>query len=136
MQIRFIRFNEDVALPVRQHPADAGADIKMLCGGEIAPGQTLRILLGFGVEIPNGYCAKLQVRTSVAMHGISVEGCAIDGGYVGELSIILRNLSQETYTWKKGDRLCYLEMYPCVYPVFVENLSNTRGCGAFGSTGR
>lgn len=136
MQIRFIRFNKDVEIPVRKYPSDTGADIKMVTAGVIAPGQTIVVPLGFGIEVPNGHSARLQVRTSIAKKGLFIQGCAIDAGYVGEISMILHNISDSTYAWEKGDRLGYIEVYPCQYPTFVEEFNGGRGDGAFGSTGR
>lgn len=136
MHIRFIRFNKDVEIPVRKYISDTGADIKMVYPGSVGPGKTVVVPLGFGIEVPNGHSARLQVRTSVAKKGLFIQGCAIDAGYVGEISMILHNISDNTYTWEKGDRLGYIEVYPCQYPIFVDDLGNARGDGAFGSTGK
>jgi dUTP pyrophosphatase len=136
MHIRFIRFNKEVEIPIRKHVSDTGADIKMVYGGTVGPGQTIVVPLGFGIEVPNGHSARLQVRTSIARKGLFIQGCAIDAGYTGEISMILHNISNDTYTWEKGDRLGYIEVYPCQYPIFVEDLGETRGEGAFGSTGK
>ena len=94
----------------------------MIKGGLIRPMETLVIPLGFGIEIPNGHTARLQVRTSIAKRGIMIQGCAIDAGYVGEISMILHNVSDEYFAWEAGDRLGYIEVYPCQYPTFVEDL--------------
>lgn len=136
MKIRFIRFNNKVEIPVRKHYSDTGADIKMMRGGIIKPMETLVIPLGFGIEVPNGHTARLQVRTSIAKRGIMIQGCAIDAGYVGEISMILHNVSDEYFAWEAGDRLGYIEVYPCQYPTFVEDLARSRGTNAFGSTGK
>lgn len=136
MKIRFIRFNPEVQIPTRKHYSDTGADIMMPCEGFLAPGQTKVVKLGFGIEIPNGHTARMQVRTSIAKKGIMIQGCAIDAGYVGEISMILHNISNEFFDWQKGDRLGYIEVYPVQYPEFVEDLGEERGSGAFGSTGK
>lgn len=136
MKIRFIRFHELAQIPTRKYYSDTGADIPMLYGGIIGPHETLVIPLGFGIEVPNGHSARLQVRTSIARRGIMIQGCAIDAGYTGEISMILHNISDEEFTWNRGDRLGYIEVYPTQYPEFVENLEKGRGNGAFGSTGR
>lgn len=136
MQIRFIRFDKDVKIPERKHPSDTGADIYMCHGGVIAPDETKVMPLGFGVDIPNGHSARLQVRTSVAKEGIFIQGCAIDAGYTGEISMILHNISDKPFTWLAGDRLGYIEVYPTQYPTFVEEIKEGRGDGAFGSTGK
>ena len=136
MQIRFIRFNDKVKIPERKHPSDTGADIYMVDAGVILPGETMVIPLGFGIDVPNGHSARLQVRTSIAARGIFIQGCAIDAGYTGEISMILHNISDDTYRWKAGDRLGYIEVYPTQYPTFVEEIKEGRGDGAFGSTGK
>jgi dUTP pyrophosphatase len=136
MQIRFIRFNKDVKIPERKHPSDTGADIYMIRPGVIAPDETKVIPLGFGIDVPNGHSARLQVRTSVAKEGIFIQGCAIDAGYTGEISMILHNISDKPFTWLANDRLGYIEVYPTQYPTFVEDIEISRGDGAFGSTGR
>ena len=136
MKIKFIKFNENVKKPVRKHYNDTGADIFMLEDDCIPAGKVAVIPLGFGIEIPNGYSGRLQVRTSVATKGIIVQGCAIDAGYTGELHAIIHNVSDETFSWTTGDRICYIEVYPTVYPEFVENLGKERQIDGFGSTGR
>lgn len=136
MKIKFIRFNEKAQLPVRKHHSDTGADVYMISGGTIKPHETVVIPLGFGIDVPNGHSARLQVRTSIAKKGLFIQGCAIDAGYVGEISMILHNISDHSYTWFAGDRLGYIEVYPTQYPEFVEFLEEGRGDGAFGSTGR
>lgn len=135
MKIKFIRYDENAEIPVRKHYSDTGADIKMPYDGFIFPGNTEVIKLGFGIEVPNGHTARMQVRTSVAQKGIMIQGCAIDAGYTGELSMIIHNVSNRTFNWFKGDRLGYIEVYPVQYPEFVEDLGEERGTNAFGSTG-
>lgn len=136
MQIKFIKFNYGVRMPVRKHPSDTGADFFLPYKVQIAPHETVVIPLGFGVEIPNGYTGKLQARTSVAKLGIHIEQCAIDAGYVGELHAIVTNMSDKGIEFDYGDRIGYLEVYPCVYPTLVEDMGEARGTGWSGSTGK
>lgn len=136
MKTRFYRYNKEAQLPERMHYSDTGADIYMPENGIIHPGTTKVIPLGFGIEVPNGYNARLQIRTSIAKHGIFCQGCAIDAGYTGEIHLILHNISCETFQWKKGDRLAYIEMYPCVYPEFVDTELEERYGNSFGSSGK
>lgn len=136
MKIKFIRFKEDVEIPTRKHYSDTGLDVPMRMSGVIQPFETLVIPLGFGILVPNGYTARLQVRTSLAKEGLFIQNCAIDAGYTGEISLILHNLSQKLYVWKEGDRLGYIEVYPAVYPELVEDLGEERKNNGFGSTGK
>lgn len=135
MKIKFIRYNKDAKIPQRMHHSDTGADIFMPCDGFVAPGNTVVIKCGFGIEIPNGHTARMQVRTSIAQKGIMIQGCAIDAGYTGELSMIIHNISRKHFSWLAGDRLCYIEVYPVQYPDFVEDMGKERGRNCFGSTG-
>ena len=134
MKIKFIRFNENAKLPIRKHYSDTGADIYMLKRGSIVPGETQVIPLGFGIDVPNGYTARIQTRTSIAKQGIFIQQCAIDAGYKGEIHMIITNIGDTDFSWQWNDRLGYIEVYPCVYPEFVEDLGEERGQGAFGST--
>lgn len=136
MQLKFIRFNEKAKIPTRAYPTDSGADIYMLEAGILKAGETQVIPIGFGIEVPNGYNAYIQARTSLAKKGITIEQCAIDSGYNGELHIIIHNLSDKTFNWYENDRLGYLLVYPIAYPSFVEEEGYRRGNLAFGSSGK
>lgn len=136
MKIKFYRFDEDVIIPERMHYSDTGADIYMKESGCILPFETKVIPLGFGIEVPNGYSARLQIRTSVATTGVFCQGCAIDAGYKGEISLILHNCSINKFEWQEDDRLAYIEFYPVVYPQFYEEELNEREYSSFGGTGK
>lgn len=135
MKIKLIDFGYKQP-PERKHYNDSGADVyntQFVC---IEPGETKVIPCGFGIDLPNGYNAHFQTRTSIAKRGVFVQQCAIDAGYKGELHMIVTNLSNETQTFDIGDRLAYLEVYPIVYADFVKELGEERNNGAFGSTGK
>lgn len=136
MEIRAFAFREGIKLPRRAYPTDTGLDIYMPSAGKIMPLETLVIPAGFGIEVPNGYTARMQVRTSVAALGIIVQGCAIDAGYTGELHIIIHNVSGRVFRWEKNDRLCYIEVYPCIYPQLVPDQISQRNKNCLGSTGK
>ena len=112
MKIEFIKFEEHIIPPRRMYDMDTGADIFMPHAGMVEPGETVVIPLGFGINIPNGYTGRMQVRTSVARKGIIIQGCAIDAGYTGELHMILHNVSKKNFSWSMNDRLGYIEIYP------------------------
>lgn len=136
MYLRFIKFNENVKMPVRMHNSDTGADFFLLENITLEAHETKVIGLGWGVEIPVGYTGKLQVRTSVAKLGIHIHQCAIDAGYTGEIHAIVTNMSNTPITFEKNNRIGYLEVYSCVYPIFIENAECDRKDGCIGSTGK
>lgn len=135
MKIKVIDFGYE-RLPERKHYNDTGADVYVNESYTIQPGETKVIPVGFGIELPDGYNAHFQTRTSVAKQGIFVQQCAIDAGYKGEINLIVTNISNNPYTVNKGDRLAYLEVYPIQYVDYVKDLGDERGIGAFGSTNK
>lgn len=135
MKIKVIDFGYN-KLPERKHYNDSGADVYLTEDIKIRPFETIIVPVGFGIDLPNGYNAHFQTRTSIAKKGIFVQQCAIDAGYKGELHMIITNISSETYEFKKDERLAYIEVYPIVYTEFVKELGEERGDGAFGSTNK
>lgn len=135
MKIKLIDFGFSMR-PERKHYNDTGADVYLEKNVRIEPHSTVVIPCGFGIDLPDGYNAHFQTRTSIAKKGVFVQQCAIDAGYKGELHMIITNLSSSLVEFKLGERLCYLEVYPIVYVDYVTSLGDERGDGAFGSTGK
>lgn len=135
MKIKLIDFGYE-KMPERKHYNDTGADVYVKGDYRILCGQTIVIPTGFGIDLPNGYNAHFQTRTSIAKRGLFVQQCAIDAGYKGEIHMIVTNISNEAQNIHDGDRLGYLEVYPIVYPDFVKEYGEERKDGAFGSTGK
>lgn len=135
MKIKLIDFGYE-NIPERKHYNDTGADVYLLHDITLEPNSTTVIPCGFGIDLPNGYNAHFQTRTSIAKRGLFVQQCAIDAGYKGEIHMIVQNLTNEKILLSKGDRLAYLEVYPIVYADFVTDYGEERKDGAFGSTGK
>lgn len=133
MKIKIIDFGYK-QLPVRKHYNDTGADVYLMEDLYLKPYETKVVPVGFGIELPNGYNAHFQTRTSIAKRGIFIQQCAIDAGYRGELHMIIQNMTGASQKFEREDRLAYLEVYPIVYADFVTLLGDERGNGAFGST--
>lgn len=136
MKIKTIIFKEEVLLPKRAHYNDAGADVFSTININIYPGTTIKIPLGFGLEIPDGYMACIYPRTSLTSHGIISHIPPIDSGYRGQIHAIITNNSTEPYFIEEGDKVGQLVVTPIILVEFVDNLENDRGIGAFGSTGK
>ena len=135
MKIKLIDFGYE-KMPERKHYNDTGADVYLLEDLTIKSHETVVVPCGFGIDLPNGYNAHFQTRTSMAKEGIFVQQCAIDAGYKGEIHMIVQNLTNVDKFFSKGSRLGYLIVYPIVYPDFVEEYGDERYDGAFGSTGK
>lgn len=64
MKIKLINFGvPNKYYPIRQHDNDAGADVFMPYDCTVKPGEVLKIPLGYGIEIPDGYAGYVFPRS-------------------------------------------------------------------------
>ena len=136
MKIKVIRKRNDAKLPVRHFYNDAGADVFAPEDVTVLPGKMNVIKLGFGLEIPDGFAAYLQPKSSLTAKGLIQVSPPIDSGYRGEISSIMFNVNANPYTFNKGDKIAQLVILPVPTPDYVEELGDERNEGAFGSTGK
>lgn len=137
MKIRILDYGYD-KLPLRAHENDAGADVHACLKSPavvILPHQTMKIPLGLGLILPDGYAAFVFPRSGLASKGIVCELPPIDSGYRGEIHAIVSNLSNENFVVHDGDRIGQLVITPIVIADFITEDIKERGTGAFGSTG-
>lgn len=139
MKIKIIDFGYE-KLPLRAHENDAGADVHVCFHNGISsiilhPGATVKIPLGLGLWLPDGYAAFVFPRSGLSSKGITCELPPIDSGYRGEIHAIVTNCSNEKKLIHNGDRIGQLVIMPVVVADFVTEFGEERGTGAFGSTG-
>lgn len=135
MKVRVLDFGYE-HLPKRAHENDVGADVYAMSDCIIWPHTTVRIPLGFGLVLPDGYGAYIFPRSGLSIKGITAELPPIDPGYRGEIHAILTNNGHEHYAVKKGERVGQLIIIPAVIADFITEDIAERGTGAFGSTGK
>lgn len=123
-------------LPARVHANDVGADVYALKDYIIEPGCSKAIPLGFGLDLPAGFGAFIFPRSSQSKRGIDSKLPPLDPGYTGEMHAIIHNGGCEAYHISEGDRIGQLVVLPVMLPDFVYDLGESRGAGAFGSTGK
>lgn len=150
------RLRPDVKLPCYAMPGDAGLDVYTTIpvtvhedewspstvamigniGGTVSKDRrTIRIPLGFAIEIPDGHFGWLTNKSSRYFQGLEVHGI-IDAGYRGEVSAQVRAV--EPLRVEAGEKLCQLIIMPVARcQVFeADSLTQTdRGTGGYGSTG-
>lgn len=109
----------------------------------IYPGQTgAAVGTGIAVEIPDGYCMKLYVRSSYGAHRklrLSNSVGIIDSSYRGEVKALFDNIGDMPEIIEKGERFIQGRIEPNIPVAFTEvaTLSQTqRNTGGFGSTGK
>ena len=100
---------------------------------------------GLHFQIHEDYELQIRPRSGLAAkHGITVLNTpgTVDSNYRGEIKIILANLSKESYTIKRGDRIAqgvisYVLKQKWGKLKKVKKLNKTtRNKGGFGSTGK
>ena len=74
MKIKLIDFGlKKDHYPFRPHENDAGADVYMPYDYTLKPGEIVRIPLGFGLMIPDGFAGYVFPRSSMAAKGLVCE---------------------------------------------------------------
>ena len=135
MKIKLIDFGYKQA-PCRAHENDAGADVYAMADKTIYSGQVVKMPLGFGLELPDGYAGYIFPRSGLSAKGIVCELPPIDSGYRGEVHAIVTNVGNDSYDVKAGERIGQLVIMPIIIADFVTENIKERGTGAFASTGK
>lgn len=134
MKIKIIDFGYEQS-PERAHYNDAGADVFSLNDYDINPGESIKVPLGFGLEIPDGYVGFIFSKSGLVSQGLVSELAPIDSGYRGEIHAILTNHTKKNYVINRGQKIAQLVILPVILSEFSDDLGENRGVGAFGSTG-
>lgn len=104
------------------------------------PGARVLIPTGLKIALPEGYEARIQPRSGLALKkGISVvnsPGC-VDADYREEIGVILINHGIEPFVIESGDRIAQMIVSKVEHVEFeeVDCLTKTDRNGGFGSTG-
>lgn len=132
-------------LKVKKH-GDVGFDIAAAINNKrgyilIFPFSRKLIPTGIKVELPDGYWASIEARSSTSKKNLIVPKGVIDTGYRGELFAQLLNVGIVPRIIRNGDRLIQLILHENHADRFiveeVDELSESeRGDTGFGSTGR
>jgi dUTP pyrophosphatase len=146
------KVSPDAVDPKYNYEKDSGFDLHSIedltlpgLSRATLPGLS-RAMVGTGLsfDIPDGYEIQIRPKSGLAInYGITVLNTpsTIDGGYTGEVKVILVNTSRETYEVKKGMKIAQAVLCPVQQGKYVnfENLDELpqtdRGDNGFGSTG-
>ena len=138
------KLSSDAVEPKYNFEKDSGFDLYSI--EDVSLGGMSRAMVGTGLafNIPDGYEIQIRPKSGLAInYGLTVLNTpsTIDGGYVGEVKVILFNTSRETYEVKKGMKIAQAVLCPVQQGKYVnleniDELPNTdRGSDGFGSTG-
>ena len=134
-----IQLDEKAYMPVREHPDDAGADLRTPYGFNLWPGEFRCIDTGVHVEVPAGYMLEVRSKSGLMKNlGVFTDG-TIDRGFNGSIGVILFNHSNGIRKFKAGDKIAQIVFTKIDTPEFIQVEKITggeRGAAGFGSTGR
>ena len=107
----------------------------------INPGERYLAPTDIRIEIPDGYWASIEARSSTSKKSLIVPKGVIDEGYRGELFAQIINVGKHPAVIKHGDRLIQLILHKRIVKDFeiveVDELSESeRGESGFGSSGQ
>jgi len=131
--------NGEGRLPTRENISDAGADLYSTDIVRLEPGE--RAIVKTGIAIQNKYentYFRIAPRSGLALsHGIHVLGGVCDQDYIGEIKVIVINLSKEFVVLDKGTKIAQIIMERIYTPTFVltdKLIETDRSDKGFGST--
>lgn len=139
-----IKLQEGAIIPKKANEFASGYDCYAhLMSGLIdqdilRPGENKLVSLGFSMEIPEGYEARIRSRSGLAKDGIVTTHGTIDCDYRGVLMANIFNHSFKHFSIRDGMRICQMviQKVPETMLVLCDKLSETeRGEKGHGSTG-
>ena len=128
--------------PVREHPYDAGIDLKTPISIDLKAHNSVKVDLQFRVAIPEGYEGKLESKSGLNINFDTLcPGGVVDSHYTGSVVAKMYNFGDSDYHFNAGDKIVQLVIRPVPLPVpnrckELPNENTDRGNGGFGSTGR
>jgi dUTP pyrophosphatase len=140
MLVKFKKLHKNAVTPAYTRVGDAAQDVTATSHWVDEKGNHC-YGLGLALELPEGYCAKLMPRSSVAKVDLVLSNAIglIDENYRGELIMKFKPTKERPEVYTVGDRVGQLMIEKVIKfeLVEVEELSDTnRGSGSFGSSGR
>lgn len=143
MNIKIINKSNN-PLPEYKTEESAGVDLRANLDTQITlkPLERKIIPTGIYIKLEKGTEAQIRPRSGLAAkHGVTVLNTpgTIDSDYLGEIKVILINLSNENFLINNGDRVCQMVVAKHEKVGFEEvdvfNEKTSRGDGGFGHTG-
>jgi dUTP pyrophosphatase len=143
VRIRYLESHRGLPALGRMTEGSSGFDLQAACADTIViePGKAALVPAGLALSIPRGYEAQVRPRSGLALkHRITLLNSpgTIDSDYRGEVSVILHNFGETSFTVRRGDRIAQMvfSSLPEVALVEDDELDGTsRGSGGFGHTG-
>lgn len=128
------------SLPQKAHTSDAGYDLFASSDISLEPGEILKHPLNIKLHLPENCYMEITSKSGNGIKGLLVYAGIIDEAYRGVINVIATNISNNTLTFKKNQKVAQLIYHPYTkYTSIVQvdkiDENTERGTGAFGSSG-
>lgn len=125
IQVTRLPHAEGLPLPAYATPGAAGMDLLAAVTAPltIPPGGRVLVPTGLCVALPAGHELQVRPRSGLALkHGITMPNTpgTVDEDYRGELSVILMNAGQESFTVERGMRIAQAVLAPVTHAEWAE----------------
>lgn len=123
----------------RAHPDDAGLDIRAQYN-QVVPARGSAVFhTGVHVEIPAGYCGKIESKSGLNVRSDIITTGVVDRGFSGSILVKLYNLGTKEYRVSAGEKIAQLVLERISaedIEIVPEIKGGERGASGFGSTGK
>jgi deoxyuridine 5'-triphosphate nucleotidohydrolase len=140
--VKIKKLTPKARLPIKADSSSAGWDIYSTNDTRInIPSQARAVIeTGIAMEIPDGYYAKIEDRSGLALRSsLTVVAGVIDSSYRGEIKVVLANYSDLPISLELNNAIAQFTILP-VPDVKIEEVTElsetTRGSRGFGSTNK
>ena len=125
MIIDIAKVRENVKLPTRSNPSDAGLDLYYnpkirdldLARVIIKPKDSVLLSTGIKVAIPHGKVLEIKNRSGMASKKSLVVGaCIVDSGYEGEVFVNMHNIGEVSQIINVHDKIAQAIVYSVDLP--------------------
>ncbi len=141
--IEKVRAEDSMTVPRKAHKGDTGFDLYSSKACTLRAGVVTKVPLNFRIKevVEEGYWFLIATKSSFAVRNITVLGGIIDGGYRGEIIVLLSNLSSSDLEIKENQAVAQLIIQKLHQASIVgpfeekpEASTTIRGSDGFGST--
>ena len=96
-QVYVQALNSMVGIPQLPHEGDAMFDLRSTKDIKLSLGEESLIPTGLKMEIPRGYCGKIESKSGLALAGLIAKAGLIDSSFRGEIMALIANQSFRDY---------------------------------------
>ena len=137
--LKYKLLSDNATIPTRATQESAGLDLCSIHDVLIKAYSQATFCTGLCLMIPKKHYGRIAPRSGLAAkHGIHVLAGVLDSDYIGEVKVVLANLSDKDYNVTIGEKIEQLICEKICNPKlqeFIDCVVTERGVNGFGSSG-